>query len=176
MKLLLFCTIMACNLTLCAQKLFVGNALVYGDDISSLGVNIRSAYFISKHICMGPEFTLFAPHLLSASGGEEVRTLWEANLNAHYLLPLSHECALYPLLGINLNQETAFVFHNQKVEADRILFPGLVIGGGVHLEVGNLILIIEYDRIIGEIIQNSLSLGFYTGLGKKKSMLKHETH
>lgn len=174
-KIILFLLTALC-LQAHAQKLFLGAAAVYGDDIQSGGVNFRTAFFITEKICAGPELTIFLPSVRQTPLGEEVYNLWEVNLNAHYLLKIKHDLAIYPIAGVNLNGEDEYTFHSGELAYERFRFFGLVAGIGIHYEIGNFICIAEYDRVIGLIPQNSFQLGFYYGIGGREGKMDHTHH
>lgn len=148
-----------------AQRAYLGAAAVYGDDIKSPGINARTTFFVLPELCLGPELTLFRPHEETVNGEALRRSLWEINLNAHYLLMLSKRSAIYPLLGLNYSRETETAVHQASPASETLSFFGLNLGMGLHGEWRHVLFLAEYDRLIGELPQNTFSIGFYAPLG-----------
>lgn len=78
----------------CAQKgeKAVGVNLGYGTEISNLGIGAKFQYGITDAIRTEASFNYF----LKKDGA----SMWDVNVNAHYLFPIVDRFKVYPLLGL----------------------------------------------------------------------------
>ncbi|HBB02109.1 MAG TPA: hypothetical protein DCZ19_13710 [Porphyromonadaceae bacterium] len=65
----------------------------YGAEINSPGVGLHLHYYRTNNLRLAPSFTYF----LERKG----TSMWMAEADAHYILPLSLTASLYPIAGIH---------------------------------------------------------------------------
>ncbi|MCG8389461.1 MAG: porin family protein [Cytophagales bacterium] len=152
-----------------AQSYSVGIAGAYGDDIEEPGVNLRAYYNLKNdRICFGPEFTVFRTRSKTVGNEEEEVSLFEVNVNLHYIFELTEKLGVYPLTGVNFSREKVEVGSLEEAEEEW----GVNLGLGAHYAVGKFTVFTEYDHLFSELNQNSFLLGvFFTfGKGGEKTM------
>ncbi len=151
-----------------AQSLSAGGAFVYGDDIEEFGINFRSYYNLpDERFCFGPELTFFRDHEEEHDGETLTKSLWEVNLNGHFIFELSEKWGIYPLTGLNVSIESERSPDiNGELTETKL---GLNLGGGIHRVAGPVVIFAEYDHLVSVLNQNTLTLGlFYTFEGSSK--------
>ncbi len=147
----------------------VGLAGIYGDDIDDIGINAR-AYINSKdhRFCFGPEFSFFSNTSQTSNNLQKESELFELNFNAHYIFEIAKGLGVYPLTGMNFSHEKEEIFEGGLLEEKETANEfGWNIGGGVHYQLyANWLVFIEYDYLISELSQNSISGGIIYTFGK----------
>ena len=71
----------------------VGVNLSYGTEIKNLGIGIKGQYGITDAIRAEASFDYF----LKKDG----LSMWDVNLNVHYLFPITDKLKVYPLVGLS---------------------------------------------------------------------------
>ena len=95
MRKLLFAMAMALvSISASAQKgeMAFGANLSYGTEIKNLGVGVKGQYGITDAIRAEAAFDYF----LKKDG----LSMWDVNLNVHYLIPITEKFKVYPLAGV----------------------------------------------------------------------------
>ncbi len=154
-----------------------GAAAAYGTDIDQVGVNVRAYLNSSNHrICFGPELTYFPTVTERGDHATEERELLEFNFNGHFLFELVENLAFYPLTGLNFSREREEVFEDDVLEESKTLTEwGWNVGAGLHYQLNSRwILFAEYDYLISELSQHTLSTGVLMTFGKGFKMGGHE--
>lgn len=139
----------------------VGAHVLYGTDASNIGIGVKYQNNITDAI------------RLEAVGNYYLKTdgfsMFDVNVNGHYLFPLSDKLTVYPLVGINYThwkQESFIDFEfgeewsewlgedaNEKYDVDiKDSSIGLNIGGGVQYKLSDKVRIgaeLKYQTISG---------------------------
>ncbi len=68
----------------------------YGAGIKSLGAGVHAHYYYTNNIRFAPSFTSFLER--KGSG------MWMADVDAHYVFPVSYAASLYPIAGLHYSQ------------------------------------------------------------------------
>ena len=113
MKKLLFTLLLLCLLM--GSKAFaqfektvgVGAHVKYGVEIESMGAGIHLHYYHTNNLRFAPAFTYYVP--------QKGNTVWEAEADAHYIVPVSVSASLYPIIGLN--------YSNRNFDASKAGFP-----------------------------------------------------
>lgn len=122
-----------------------GLAPTYSDKFNT-GINARLYYAADHHYCFGPEVSYF-----KTSSEEKETSLFEANINLHYILELGNGFGFYPLGGINYSVETEEYLHATETEHHTEDAFGLNAGAGFHYAIGKIIFFAEYKYLISEL-------------------------
>ncbi len=70
----------------------VGINLMYGTEISNLGIGAKAQYNFTDAIRGEASFNYFLE--------KDAMKMWDININAHYLFPVANKLKLYPLVGV----------------------------------------------------------------------------
>lgn len=70
----------------------VGVNLGYGTEISNLGIGAKFQYGITDAIRAEASFDYFLK--------KDLASMWDINVNAHYLFPIADKFKVYPLVGL----------------------------------------------------------------------------
>ncbi len=73
-------------------KQAIGIHLNYGTEFKNVGIGFKYQYNITDPIRLEPSFDYFFKH--------DAMSMFDINLNAHYLFQVSHDVRIYPLLGL----------------------------------------------------------------------------
>ena len=71
----------------------IGLNVSYGTEIKNIGIGVKGQYNFTDAIRGEASFDYF----LKKDG----LSMWDANLNAHYLFPLGNKLKVYPLVGLS---------------------------------------------------------------------------
>ncbi len=117
-KILLALTIALVGLTASAQQgqPALGINLGYGTETESLGIGIKAQYFLTKALRAEASANYFFE--------KDNLSMWDLNLNAHYLFNVANKLNVYPIVGMTL---TNFDSHGNT--KSRI---GVNLGGGIE--------------------------------------------
>ena len=169
MKKIILCLALVQCIAQCnaiAQSYSAGAGLAYGDDIKEPGINVRSYYNLANDkICFGPEFTYFKKRTDNSANEEIDISLFELNLNAHYIFEVTHKLGIYPIVGLNYSQEKEK--YTDTEEEETIKKWGMNAGVGTHYAVNKLTVFLEYDHLFSDLNQNTFILGVFYTFGKK---------
>ncbi len=163
-KILTLLMIFSCSM-LHAQRYSLGIGGIYGDDIENVGLHFRSYYNLNEKICFGPEFSYFFTTSESIGSEEIERSLYEINLNGHYIFELSESWGIYPLVGLNLSVEDETITRNGEQEKEAVEVFGLNLGGGIHKSFNRTIVFAEYDHLLSDLSQSSWVVGLLFHIG-----------
>lgn len=138
-----------------------GVNLNYGSKIENLGLGAKFQYTIIDHLRAEVGFNYFFK--------KNYESMWDANLNAHYLINVYQEkLYLYPIVGLNFSSlsfdEKGFNKEfgvDPNVEHDDINRFGLNLGAGAQYQITEKIgIMLEYRHtILKDIDQGVFSLG-----------------
>lgn len=160
-----------------AQTYSLGMAGIYGDDIQTAGINTR-AYINSNnhHFCIGPELTWFFKNQEVHGDEVEEKTLFEFNLNGHYVFEITEKFGFYGLTGLNYSREKERILYEDILEEEKIFNEfGMNLGGGLHYILNpTWIVFSEYDRLISNLPQNTFTVGLFYTFGKGFKMGGHD--
>lgn len=153
-KLFLAMCIALVSLNASAQKgeQNIGAHVLYGTDAKNIGFGAKYQYNVTDAI----RLEAVGDYYLKKEGF----SMFDINLNAHYLFPISDKVTLYPLVGINYTswKQDDFIDlgdyesdgeSNGDISGSSI---GLNIGGGVQYKLTNHIRIgaeLKYQTITG---------------------------
>lgn len=152
------------------QSFSLGGGAEYNVTTENFGANLRGYYNIGDHICFGPELTYSFPATDRFDDFEEEKSVFEFNINAHYIFELFDErLGVYPLFGINYTIEdielTDLISGVKEQENEK--FWGTNIGGGFHIPIKNFAPFIEYHYITGQLDEHVLTVGVLYHFNKK---------
>lgn len=169
MKKIILCLVLVQCIAVChviAQSYSAGAGLAYGDDIKEPGINVRGYYNLANDkICFGPEFTYFKKRTENSTNEEIDISLFELNLNAHYIFEVTHKLGIYPIIGLNYSQEKEK--YTDTEEEETVKKWGMNAGLGTHYAVNKLTIFLEYDHLFSDLNQNTFILGVFYTLGEK---------
>ena len=130
----------------------VGAHVLYGTDASNIGLGVKYQNNITDAI------------RLEAVGDYYLKTdgfsMFDVNVNGHYLFPLSEKVTAYPLVGINYTswKQESFISFGEEFKDDNIDIKdtsiGLNIGGGIQYKLTGKIRIgaeLKYQTISGSL-------------------------
>ena len=152
-----------------AQHFSAGGGIPFNITVETPGLNLRGYYNMGEHFCFGPEFTFFLPKNETHGDEETETTIWEFNLNAHYIFELNERLGIYPVFGFNYTQEReeiTFLPSGEK-EGETIDAFGINLGGGLHVPFPKFIPFIEYEYVVGDLSEHIVTVGLFFNLGKK---------
>lgn len=164
MKKIIFIIFFFGLITLEAQPIALGIGGTYSSDMNRVAPNLRAYIFPNKHICIGPEISVFSKH---KEVGEEgiSKLLIEYNVTGHYIFELTKKLGIYPLMGLNFTTEQE-IFLNETESTSAF---GLNLGGGIHYNQGRFFPFIEYKYVVSSLDQHAISLGILYNLQKMDS-------
>lgn len=150
--------------SLSAQRYSIGLATAYGNDIETVGYQIRAYYNVDHKTCFGPEFTYF-PETTHTVAGEQVDvSLTEYNFNGHHHLYFGLEhLGIYPLGGLNYSIE--------KIGEEEETAFGFNIGAGLHYSKKKWTFFSEVIHLTGDLSEETFVFGIFYIPGKS-----HEQH
>lgn len=129
----------------------VGLGVAYGFDLEEMGVNVNFNYSFTNEIRSAVDFTYYL--------AESEFTIWEANLNAHYMLVNDQALRLYALAGVQYYKfEFEFEFFGAKIAAEDDGI-GFNIGAGVEYDLGGVVLFAEPKFTVSGLEQLNLTAG-----------------
>ncbi len=171
MRKVLLLPLMCTTFAAIGQSLSFGSALVYGDEIDALGVNVRGYFNTADHrMCFGPEFTFFNKSEMEDVADIDI-SLFEFNLNGHYVFEVSDKLGINPIVGLNYSREEEITMGMGEEEFYEKSAWGLLTGVGFHFFLSeHFFMIGEYDHLFSALSENTFTLGLlYTfQVGKKK--------
>lgn len=85
----------------------IGVNLGYGTEISNLGIGAKFQYGITDAIRAEASFDYFLK--------KDFVSMWDINVNAHYLFPVADKFKIYPLVGLTY---TSWKFDGGDIDAD----------------------------------------------------------
>lgn len=93
-KLFLILCITLVSMEVFAQKgeKAIGLNLSYGTEISNLGIGAKGMYNFTNAIRVEAGFDYFLK--------KDYVSMWDINVNAHYLFPIAEKFKVYPLVGL----------------------------------------------------------------------------
>lgn len=150
--------ILACMLVLFAcgahaqkGKQAVGFHVGYGTEIESVGVGFKYQYNITNPIRIEPSFDYFFEN--------DRLSMFDINLNAHYLCPITNGVKFYPLAGLT------FTNWRWDADADYNLTKnkfGMNLGAGAEFFLDtNWVMNFEFKyQLISDFDQGVFNLGF----------------
>ncbi len=117
-KFLLALTVALVGLTASAQKgqPALGINLGYGTETESLGIGIKAQYFLTNSLRAEASANYFFE--------KDNLSMWDLNLNAHYLFKVANKLSVYPIVGMTLAN-----FDSHGNTKSRI---GVNLGGGIE--------------------------------------------
>lgn len=129
----------------------VGLGVAYGFDLEEMGVNVNFNYSITDEIRSAVDFTYYL--------ADSEFTIWEANINAHYMLVNDQALRLYALAGIQYYSfEFEFEFLGSKISAEDDGI-GFNIGAGIEYNLGGVVLFAEPKFTVSGLEQLNLTAG-----------------
>ena len=93
---------------------------------------------------------------------EEEKSVFEFNINGHYIFELFEErLGVYPLFGINYTIEDTELTNliSGEKEQENENFWGANIGGGFHVPIKNFAPFVEYHFITGQLGESVFTVG-----------------
>ena len=145
-----FCT----NTNVFAQnKLQLGVGAAYGTDIEAVGLQVGATYKITEQIRGAADFIYYFPD------GEGI-TMWEFNINGHYLFVTEDNMIVYGLAGLNY-AKSKFEIGKFSASGSDI---GLNVGGGAEFGIGFGAIYAELKYELGGFEQLVIDAGIRFGL------------
>jgi hypothetical protein len=100
------------------DKIRLGGDLAFGSEIKNIGFNILGTYDIIDNIRIAPNFTFFLPSKDEFISWSQKTSMWELNIDVHYLLPVkADKIYIYPLAGFN----TAFLTYTGTAKDSNLI-------------------------------------------------------
>jgi outer membrane protein X len=156
------------------QYLTLGGGLAWGSQIENAGINLRGFYNMSEQFRFGSNFTFFLSNTSPYINGEVTTRIWEFNVDAHYIYPVSDRVSLYPFGGVNITgvswnhyyYQTYYpVFqkpYTQRVENNgNSTEPGLNLGAGFQFNLGSAAPYLEFKYVISDYDQAVIGFGIH---------------
>ena len=146
-----------------------GGGLVFGSEISQLGIDIRGEYHLDENWVIVPNINFFfadketipaIPPLIPET--EIKQGLTTINFDAHYLVPMNDDrIDLYPLAGLNFSIVSDKVNDVKNSETK----VGLNLGGGGQFEFSELLTgFAEIKYVINDFDQLVIGAGVLVNL------------
>ncbi len=121
---------------------------VLGHEPLTGGVGVRGYLNLGEHLRFGPELVAFAP--FSEEGARLVGG--EASVVVHYLVPVSHPFALYPIAGAGVDA----IWEDGRGPH---VVPRARVGGGAHLSFARWAPFLEYQLSLPARAEHVVTLG-----------------
>lgn len=144
----------------------VGVNLFYGTEISSLGIGAKGQYNLTDAIRVEAGFDYF----LKKDGV----SMWDINLNAHYLFPIAEKFKVYPLVGLayghykldvgDMKEMSGDYYDDVDIDIDYSVSTGKIgvnLGAGVQYDINSKWAVnfeVKY-QLISNFDQAALGLG-----------------
>ncbi|NQZ43977.1 MAG: hypothetical protein HRT65_06670 [Flavobacteriaceae bacterium] len=122
---------------------------------SLIGANVRAYFGVNERFCFGPEFSFFPYQQLDDTYETSV---WEVNLNAHYLFELAPRFGIYPVGGFNFSSDQERI-PSTAGTLIRETAPGINYGAGFHYNTGGVLLFTEFKGVIGALSDEFFTIG-----------------
>ncbi len=170
-KSLLIISLISIHALSYGQFFSLGGGFEYNMSTDNPGINLRGYYNIGDHFCFGPEFSYGFPHTITTATKSKEITVFEFNLNAHYIVEFFEEhLGAYPVFGINytLEDSTQTTLATGMLAEETINFWGTNIGAGVHIPIHNVLPFIEYHYITGALGEHVLTVGILYTFGSSE--------
>lgn len=109
----------------------VGLNLSYGTEISNLGIGVKGQYNLTDAVRAEAAFDYF----LKKDG----LSMWDINVNAHYLFPVGNGFKVYPLAGLtysNWKASWSNDYDGEEGSSSNGKF-GVNLGGGVQYDIND---------------------------------------
>lgn len=71
----------------------LGAHIGYGSEINSMGAGLHIHFYRTNNLRLAPSFTYF----MERKG----KGMWMADIDAHYIFPISYSASLYPIGGVH---------------------------------------------------------------------------
>ena len=159
------------------QGYSLGGGLEYNTTTENFGLNLRGYYNIGEHFCFGPELSYAFIGDEVIGNIEEDTSVFEINLNAHYIFEVFDErIGLYPLFGFNYTIEDISLTDLQtgNIESETEEIWGTNIGAGFHVPIKNFAPFLEYHYITGQLGEHVVAVGLLYTFNKNKHESKHK--
>lgn len=127
------------------KSLTLGVAAPFSFALNSTGINVRMYHNITENICFGPE--------VSYAKNKDTEIV-DFDFVVHYIFE-TPIVGVYPLLGVNYTVEKRTHLQEEEAQAK----SGIVYGFGVHRNIKNATLFMEYSRVELGFLDQFLTLG-----------------
>lgn len=179
MKRLLICIslfILFFSVNSYAQHISLGGGIPYNFTAETPGLNLRGYYNMGEHFCFGPELTFFLPKTEIHDMEEIETTIWEINVNAHYIFEVSEHLGIYPIIGLNYTREKEDISYllTGETEEKMVDAVGMNIGGGFHLPLPHFVPFVEYEYVVGDLSEHILTVGIFFSIGEENESEEKE--
>jgi len=178
LALLLFGLIFAYNSSAQAQDFKVGAGLAFGSGVgysgdldNDLGLRVDGYYGITPEIRIGGDFTFYLPKSVEQTtfGGttiETTSTVWELNLNGHYIFYDEDNLSIYGLGGINITGLSTESEGGGSSQSNSNSEAGLNLGGGLDygMDFGTIFGEVKLGNLGGDADQFVIGAGVRFGL------------
>ena len=146
-KLFLTMLVVLISMSAMAQegKKGIGVNLLYGSKIENIGIGVKGQYYATDVIRVEANANYFMK--------KNDLSMWDINLNGHYLIPTGTNMAVYPLVGVGLtNWHTSTLSNKVKVAIN--------LGAGYQFDIaddfavnveGKYQIIDSYNQFVGSI-------------------------
>ncbi|MBR3513412.1 MAG: porin family protein [Bacteroidaceae bacterium] len=101
----------------------VGAHLLYGTEVPNFGLGVRYQRFIIDHVRVEGVFDYLIKN--------KELSMWDINLNGHYVWNIGEHVRLYPLVGV------CFASWKEHITNDHDNRVGLNLGAGLQVALGN---------------------------------------
>lgn len=154
----MFATVQIAN-----AQIQIGGGVIYGTELEETGIQVNGTFEIPGPFRFSSDIGIFLLDDVNFFGNTE-RGFWEANFNAHYLIPGIPKANIYGLGGINIVTAT---LKNDTIGLDSSDSEvGLNVGVGGEIPIGFATLFAEVKQVLGEADQAILTGGLRFSIGK----------
>ena len=158
--------IMLCTQTSTAQGIKVGAGLMYGSEIEEIGLQINGVVDLPvTSLRAAADVGFFFVEDAEIFGTTIETSVWEANVNAHYVFDFVPKANVYALAGLNFTTVSVDVGGTSDSETD----TGLNLGAGAELPLGPVDFFAEAKLLFSDAYVDSqlaLTGGVRIGFGK----------
>ena len=152
------------------KSISLGAAFEYNHTTELAGINLRGYYNIGHNFCFGPEFTFFENKQIILDDEIEDISIWELNINAHYIIEIKERVGIYPIVGFNFTRETEEISYlsSSDTKTERESFYGFNLGGGIHVPIKKFTPFYEYHYTFGELGEGISTAGIFYTFGREE--------
>lgn len=137
------------------------------------GLNVSCFYYFNKHLKGGFELNRFFP-VVQNTEEELLVSSWDAEINFHYLVPVSNHLCIYPITGISHTSEKEENESTHHSYFER--FWSVNTGAGILWKAGRWLPHLEYTFTWGQLNQQFFLVGISYEIETGHHSNNGETH
>ena len=120
-----------------AAGAFLRLGLYDGEGAPNFGIGAKFQYNVTDPIRLDGSFTFYFPKKYDFLGGSITNSMWNIDLNGHWLFPLSDQLNLYPLAGLAIAGIKVKGKGDGGSASISDTFVGINLGGGVDYKLSD---------------------------------------